>query len=135
MFKLFLINLKTLVIPPKKRILWKSIKSKFNRIFQIPIIGLQWSTKIQPKSFFENHLTSWPGFDPRDGKFFFLLFYLIWLSLSSESSQFKNFAKTLKTLWENNIFNKKHVIILKLLNILANFLNWDDSELKLSQIK
>jgi hypothetical protein len=75
----------------------------------------------QPKSFFGNHLTSWPGFDPRDGKFLFLLFYLIWLSLSSESSQFKNFAKILKTLWENNIFNKKHVIIKKLLNILAKF--------------
>jgi hypothetical protein len=30
-----------------------------------------------PKSFFGNHSTSWPGFDPRDGKFIFLLFYLI----------------------------------------------------------
>jgi hypothetical protein len=28
----------------------------------------------QPKSFFGNHLTSWPGFDPRDGKFFFFTF-------------------------------------------------------------
>ncbi len=89
----------------------------------------------QRKSFFGNHLASWPGFDSRDGKFLFLLFYLIWLSLSSESSQFKNCAKILKTLWENNIFNKKHVIIKELLNILAKFLDWDDSELKLSQIK
>jgi hypothetical protein len=31
----------------------------------------------QPQSFFGNHLTSWPGFDPRDGKFLILLFYLI----------------------------------------------------------
>jgi hypothetical protein len=51
----------------------------------------------QPKSFFGNHLSSWPGFDPRDGKFLFLLFYLIWFSLSSESSQFKNFAKILSS--------------------------------------
>jgi hypothetical protein len=33
------------------------------------------------------------------------------------------------------MFNQKHVIIKKLLNILAKFLNWDDFELKLSQIK
>jgi hypothetical protein len=30
-----------------------------------------------PKSFFGNHSTSWHGFDPRDGKFIFLLFYRI----------------------------------------------------------
>ncbi len=86
-------------------------------VFIVGIIGLRWSTEIRPKSFFGNHLTSWPGFDSRDGKFPFLLFYLIWLSLSSESSQFKNLAKILKTLWGNNIFNKKHVIIKKLLII------------------
>jgi hypothetical protein len=41
----------------------------------------------------------------------------------------------LKTLWEKIIFNQKNVIIKKLLNILAKFLNWDDSGLKLSQTK
>jgi hypothetical protein len=36
----------------------------------------------QPKSFFGNHLTSWPGFDPRDGNFFFtFLFNLTQLEL------------------------------------------------------
>ncbi len=40
---------------------------------QCPVMDI----RNYPKSFFGNHLTSWPGFDPRDGKFTFLLFYLI----------------------------------------------------------
>jgi hypothetical protein len=32
------------------------------------------------------------------------------------------------------IYNRKHLIIKKLLNILAKFSNWADSELKLSQL-
>ncbi len=118
----------------------KNCKKKYlNLVKHIYFVGirtsaLQWISEIIRNHFFGNHSTSWPGFDPRDGKFLFLLFYLIWLGLISQSSQFKKFAKILKTLWENNIFNKKHVIISKLLNILTNFLNWDDSELKLSQI-
>jgi small nuclear ribonucleoprotein (snRNP)-like protein len=89
------------------------VLTEYKNEYSYTTIGLRWSTEIWPKSFFGSHLTSWSGFESRDGKFLFLLFYLIWLSLSPESSQFKNFAKILKTLWENIIFSKKHVIIKK----------------------
>ncbi len=84
-------------------------------------IGLQWSTEIQPKSFFGNHLTSWPGFDRRDGKFLFLLFYLIWLSLSSESSQLQNFAKILSSFLIITCFWLKILFSQRVFNILASW--------------
>ncbi len=43
----------------------------------VPCNGYPKLSKIiqnYPKSFFGNHLTSWPGFDPRYGKFLFFTF-------------------------------------------------------------
>ncbi len=97
-------------------------------------IGLQWLTKINRNHFLEIIWLLGLGSIPGMGNFFFYFFYLIWLSLSSESSQFKNFAKILKTLWENNIFNKKHVIIKKNYSIFRrNF--WTGMILSSSWVK
>jgi hypothetical protein len=77
--------------------------------------------------FFENQniqiltvTTFWRGFDSLDGKFIFLLFLCNLTKVGPKKIYI--------------FLRKKHVIIIKLLIILAKFLNWDDSELKICKI-
>jgi hypothetical protein len=64
--------------------------------FTLQNIRLQWSTEIQPKSFFGNHLTSWPGFDPRDGKFLFFTFLFILTQLDSKIIPVQKFRQNIE---------------------------------------
>jgi hypothetical protein len=55
--------------------------------------------------------------------------------LSSESCQFKKFAKILSSFLIITCFLLKILFFQRVFNFLAQFLNWGDSGLKLSQIK